>query len=56
MPLPRRQVIHVWLEIFDDTALISGRKVLPGMRELHRPHGAIMSLQDSLEVERQAIP
>lgn len=54
--LPCRQVVHVRLEVLDDSALVGGRKVKPRMRELHRTHSAVVCLQDGLEVECQAVP
>ena len=56
MPLPRSQVVHVWLKVLDDTALICGGKILPRVAELHRADSAVMRLQDCLKVECEAIP
>ena len=53
---PLRQIVHVWLEILDDTTLVSGRKKCSRMGELHCADGGIMGLQNGLEVECQAIP
>ena len=56
MACPLRQVVHVRLEVLDDTTLVSGRKERSRMGKLHCSDGRVMSLQDGLEVERQAIP
>ena len=53
---PLRQIVHVWLEILDDTTLVSGRKKCSRMGELHCADGGIMGLQNGLEVECQPIP
>lgn len=56
MARPRRQIIHVRLEVLDDAALVRRGKVRARVRELHRAHGAVVRLQDRLEVEGQAVP
>ena len=53
---PGRQVVHVRLEVLDDTTLVGRRKVRPGMRELKCSHSGIVGLENGLEVEGQAIP
>lgn len=53
---PLRQIIHVRLEVLDDAALVRRCKERAGVRELHRADSGVMRLQDSLEVERQAVP
>jgi hypothetical protein len=56
MSLPRRQVVHVRLKIFDDPRVVRTRQVRPGMREPHRPDGRVMRLQNCLEIEGEAVP
>ena len=56
MTLPCRQVVHVGLEVLDDTALVCRSKESSRVRKLHRSDGGIVRLQDGLEVEGQAVP
>lgn len=53
---PRSEVVHIRLEVLDDTTLVRRCKVCPRVREFHGPYCAVMCLQDSLEVESQAVP
>ena len=53
---PLRQVVHVWLEILDDPTLVRRCKVRSGVGELHCTDSGVMRLQDSLEIECQAVP
>ena len=56
MALPRSQVVHVGLKVLDDAALVCGRQIRAGVRELHRADRVVVRLQDGLEVERQPVP
>lgn len=48
---PLRQVVHIGLEILDDTTLVGGRKERPRVGELHCSDSGVVGLQDGLEVE-----
>lgn len=56
MGRPRREVVHVGLEILDDSRLVCRRNVRSGMVEGQCADGRIVCLQDCLKVERQPIP
>ena len=53
---PRGEVVHVGLEVLDDTGLVRGRDVGAGVVEGERADGSIMSLEDGLEIECQPVP
>ena len=53
---PRGQVVHVGLEVLDDTGLVRGRDVGAGVVEGERADGSIVSLEDGLEIECQPVP
>jgi len=56
MPLPCSQVVHIRLEVFDDSTLVSGGQICTRVRELEGSNSGVMGLQDCLKIERQAIP
>lgn len=53
---PRGEVVHVGLEILDDTGLVCGRDVRAGVVEGECADGGIVSLEDSLKIECQPVP
>lgn len=56
MGLPRRQVIHIRLEILNDPRLIRACEVRSRAGERQSTDGAVVCLEDRLEVEREAVP
>ena len=56
MCCPCSKVVHVGLEILDDTGLVCGRNVGAGMVEGERADGSIVGLEDCLEIECQPVP
>jgi hypothetical protein len=53
---PRGEVVHVRLEILDDSGLVCGRDIGASMVEGECADGGIVGLQDCLEIERQPVP
>lgn len=53
---PRGEVVHVGLEILDDTGLVCGRNVGASMVEGECADSSIVSLEDCLKVECQPVP
>ena len=56
MRRPGCEVVHVRLEILDDSGLVCGRDIGAGMVEGECADGSIVGLQDCLEIERQTVP
>ena len=56
MRRPRGEIVHVGLEILDDSGLVCGRDVGASMVEGECTDGGIVGLQDCLEIERQPVP
>lgn len=56
MRLPRRQVVHIRLEVLHDPRLVCTRQIRAGVRERDRADGGVVCLQDRLEVEGESIP
>lgn len=56
MSLPRRQIVHIRLEILDDAGLVGRGEVGPGVCELHGTDGGVVRLKDGLEVEGETVP
>lgn len=56
MPLPRRQIVHIRLEILDDAGLVCRGEVGPGVCELHGADGGVVRLEDGFEVKGEAVP
>ena len=53
---PRGQVVHVRLEIFDNSGLVCGRDIGASMVEGECADGGIVGLQYRLKIERQPVP
>ena len=53
---PRGEVVHVRLEILDDSGLVCGRDIGASMVEGECADGGIVGLQNCLEIERQTVP
>ena len=53
---PRSQVVHVWLEVLDDTGLVGRRDVGACVVEGQRADGGVVCLENGLEVEGEAVP
>lgn len=56
MSLPRSEIVHVWLEVLDDSAMVCAREVRARVRERKSAHGGIVRLQDRFKVKRQTVP
>jgi hypothetical protein len=53
---PRSKVVHVGLEILDDSRLVRGRDVGARVVEGQCADGSIVGLEDRFKIERQPIP
>ena len=53
---PCGEVVHVRLEILDDSGLVCRRDIGASMVEGECANGCIVGLQDCLEIERQPVP
>ncbi len=53
---PGGEIVHVWLEILDDSGLVCGRDVGAGVIEGECTDGGIVCLQDRLKIECQPVP
>lgn len=56
MPLPSRQIIHIGLEVFDNSGLVCGCEVGTRVTELEGADGAVVGLENGFEVEGETIP
>ena len=53
---PRSQVVHVRLEVLDDTGLVGRRDVGACVVEGQRADGGVVCLENGFEVEGEAVP
>lgn len=49
--LPRRQIVHIGLEVLDDAALICGCKVRSRVRKCKRANRGVVGLKDGFKIE-----
>jgi hypothetical protein len=53
---PRGEVVHVRLEILDNSRLVGGRDVGTGVVKGERTDGGVVCLEDGFKIERQPVP
>ena len=53
---PRGEVVHVRLEILDNSRLVCGRDVGTGVIKGKRTDGGVVCLEDGFKIERQPVP
>ena len=53
---PRGEVVHVRLEILDNSRLVGGRDVGTGVVQGERTDGGVVCLEDGFKIEREPVP
>ena len=53
---PRGEVVHVRLEILDNSRLVGGRDVGTGVVKGERRDGGVVCLEDGFKIERYPVP
>jgi len=53
---PRGEVVHVRLEILDNSRLVGGRDAGTGVVKGERTDGGVVCLENGFKIERQPVP